>query len=82
MDAAQGHAVVVMRVDHPVAHPSQPAPGSGQRATSAAQGHRYHPPKFDPNPKHHDEHLIFPHFARAACLLLACLLLLNLIGPP
>ena len=51
--------------------------------------HRYHPPKFEPNLKHHDGNLIFPHFARAACLLacllLACLLaclLLNLVGPP
>ena len=49
--------------------------------------HRYHPPKFHPNPKHHDGVLIFSHFARAACLLLAacCLLaclLLNLVGPP
>ena len=35
--------------------------------------HRYHPPKFHPNLKHHDRVLIFPHFARAACLL-ACLL--------
>ena len=35
--------------------------------------HRYHPPKFHPNPKHHDGILIFSHFARAACLL-ACLL--------
>ena len=35
--------------------------------------HRYHPPKFEPNLKHHDGVLIFPHFARAACLL-ACLL--------
>ena len=35
--------------------------------------HRYHPPKLEPNPKHHDGVLIFPHFARAACLL-ACLL--------
>ena len=34
--------------------------------------HRYHPPKFQPNLKHHDVSLIFPHFARAAaCLLLA-----------
>ena len=33
--------------------------------------HRYHPPKFQPNPKHHDGVLIFPHFARAACCLLA-----------
>ena len=33
--------------------------------------HRYHPPKFQPNPKHHDGVRIFPHFARAACLLLA-----------
>ena len=37
--------------------------------------HRYHPPKFQPNLKHHDGVLIFSHFARAACLLLACLLL-------
>ena len=39
--------------------------------------HRYHPPKFQPNLKHHDGVLIFTHFARAACLLLAacCLLL-------
>ena len=46
--------------------------------------HRYHPPKFQPNLKHHDGVLIFSHFARAACLLLACLLplLLNLVGPP
>ena len=36
--------------------------------------HRYHPPKFHPNPKHHDGVLIFSHFARAACCLLACLL--------
>ena len=32
--------------------------------------HRYHPPKFQPNPKHHDGVLIFSHFARAACCLL------------
>ena len=47
--------------------------------------HRYHPPKFHTNLKHHDRGLIFPHFARAACLLAACLLaclLLNLVGPP
>ena len=50
--------------------------------------HRYHAPKFQLNPKHHDGILIFPHFARAAaCLLLAAcccllLLLLNLVGPP
>ena len=48
--------------------------------------HRYHPPKFHPNLKHHDGVLIFSHFARAAaCLLAACcllLLLLNLVGPP
>ena len=36
--------------------------------------HKYHPPKFQPNPKHHDRVLIFTHFARAACLLAACLL--------
>ena len=49
--------------------------------------HRYHPPKFQPNPKRHNGVLIFSHFARAACLLLAAcclllLLLLNLVGPP
>ena len=35
--------------------------------------HRYHPSKFNPNPKHHGGILIFPPFARAAacCLLLA-----------
>ena len=44
--------------------------------------HRYHAPKFQPNPKHHDGVLIFTHFARAACLLLLLLLLLNLVGPP
>ena len=37
--------------------------------------HRYHPPKFHPNPKHHDGDLILAHFARAACLLAACCLL-------
>ena len=37
--------------------------------------HRYHPPKFQPNPKHHDGVLIFSHFARAAACLLACCLL-------
>ena len=46
--------------------------------------HRYHAPKFHLTPKHHDGVQIFTHFARAAaCLLLACcLLLLNLVGPP
>ena len=34
--------------------------------------HRYHPPKFHPNLKHHDGVRILAHFARAACLLLAC----------
>ena len=34
--------------------------------------HRYHAPKFQPNLKHHDGSLILAHFARAACLLLAC----------
>ena len=33
--------------------------------------HRYHAPKFQPNPKHHNRLLIFPHFALAACLLAA-----------
>ena len=42
--------------------------------------HRYHAPRFQQNPKHHDGVLIFSHFARAACCLL--LLLLNLVGPP
>ena len=53
--------------------------------------HRYHAPKFQPNPKHQYGVLIFTHFARAACLLAAaclllaaacCCLLLNLVGPP
>ena len=46
--------------------------------------HRYHAPKFQLNPEHHDGVRIFPHFACAAacyCLLAACLLL-NLVGPP
>ena len=38
--------------------------------------HRYHPPKFQPNLKHHDGVLIFTHFARAACLLAAAACLL------
>ena len=39
--------------------------------------HRYHAPKFQPNPKHHDGVLIFTHFARAAaCLLVAAAWLL------
>ena len=42
--------------------------------------HRYHPPKFHLNPKHHDGVLILAHFARAACLLLACLLLACLLA--
>ena len=37
--------------------------------------HRYHPPKFWPNPKHRDGAVIFPHLARACCLLACCLLL-------
>ena len=37
--------------------------------------HRYHPPKFQPNVKHHDEAVVFPHLACACCLLAACLLL-------
>ena len=36
--------------------------------------HRYHPPKFHPNLKHHDGDLNFSRFARAAACLLACLL--------
>ena len=35
--------------------------------------HRCHPPKFHPNPKHHDGVVIFSHFARAAACLLATL---------
>ena len=31
--------------------------------------HRYHPPKFWPNPKHHGGAVIFAHFTRACCLL-------------
>ena len=33
--------------------------------------HRYHAPKFQPNPKHHNGVLIFTHFACAAACLLA-----------
>ena len=49
--------------------------------------HRYHPPKFHPDLKHHDGVLIFFPISRvllACCCLLAaaCLLLLNLVGPP
>ena len=33
--------------------------------------HRYHAPKFQANPKHHDGRMIFPHFAPAAACLLA-----------
>ena len=40
--------------------------------------HRYHPPKFHPNLKHHDRILIFTHFARAV----ACCLLLLLAAKP
>ena len=37
--------------------------------------HRYHPPKFHLNLKHHDGAVIFTHFAHAAaCLLVACCL--------
>ena len=44
--------------------------------------HRYHPPKFWLNLKHHDRVLTFAHFARAACLLLAaCCLLLAAAKP-
>ena len=42
--------------------------------------HRYHPPKFEPNLKHHDGVLIFPRFTRAACLLACCLLLACLLA--
>ena len=38
--------------------------------------HRYHPPKFQPNPKHHYGVLIFPHFAVSMLLLACCCLLL------
>ena len=48
--------------------------------------HRYHPPKFHSNLKHHDGVVIFAHFARAACLLaasfLACLLACLLAAKP
>ena len=46
--------------------------------------HRYHPPKFHLNLKHHDGILIFPisRVLLDCCLLLAACLLLNLVGPP
>ena len=40
--------------------------------------HRYHPPKFHPNLKHHEGDLIFAGFARAACCCCCCCLLLLL----
>ena len=43
--------------------------------------YRYHPPKFQPNLKHHDGVLVFSHFARAAACLLACCLLLAAAKP-
>ena len=48
-----------------------------KRCVIVLHTHRYHPPKFHPNPKHHDGRLILAHFARAACCLLlaACCLL-------
>ena len=47
----------------------------------ALHTHRYHAPKFQPNPKHHNGVLIFTHFARAAaCLLAACCLLACLLA--
>ena len=36
MAAVEGHTVVVMRVDHPVAHLSRPALGPGQQWSAAA----------------------------------------------
>ena len=48
----------------------------------ALHTHRYHPPKFQPNPNHHDAVVIFAilpvlaaGFRLACCLLAACLLL-------
>ena len=55
---------------------SQPPPSSFslKLCVIVLHTHRYHPPKFHLNAKHHDRFLIFPHFARAACLWLACCL--------
>ena len=39
MAVAEGHMVVVLGVDHLVAHPSQPAPRPGRGWTAVAQGH-------------------------------------------
>ena len=36
--------------------------------------HRYHAPKFQPNPKHHDGVFFFFPFRACCCLLFACLL--------
>ena len=56
---------------------------SHKRRVIVLHTHRYHPSKFPLDPRHHDGVLIFSHFARAACLLACCLLLLlNLVGPP
>ena len=43
--------------------------------------HRYHPPYFHLNLKHHDGDLIFPHFARALLAAACCCLLLAAAKP-
>ena len=45
-----------------------------KRCVIVLHTHRYHAPKFHRNLNPHDGVLIFTHFARAACCLLACLL--------
>ena len=40
--------------------------------------HRWHPPKFWPDPQHHDGTVMIPHCARTCCLL-GCWLLAKLV---
>ena len=64
---------------------SRPPPSSSllKLCVIVLHTHRYHTPKFSQNLKHHDEVLIFTHFARAtACCCCLLLLLLNLVGQP
>ena len=65
-------------------HPSRPPPLSFRLILCVVvpHTHRYYPPKFQPNPKHHDGVQIFPHFARAACYLLLLLLLNTAAAKP
>ena len=82
--AAFGHKLLKLR-SATCKSRSRPPPFSLllKRCVIVFHTHRYHPPKFHPNLKHHDGILIFTHFARAAACCCCCLLLLllNLVGP-